>query len=115
MIRHAEVPSPDVAQYQKKLMKPCCLRIVNDALDNVSIFLWYPVMTIYAPAAAEVATPTEIEFLTRMSHELRTPLNAVIGFANVLTKNKAGNLRPQDMLYLQRITDNGCHLLSEKP
>ncbi len=46
-----------------------------------------------------------------MSHELRTPLNSVIGFANVLLKNKAENLRAQDLVYLRRILDNGTHLL----
>lgn len=34
----------------KKLMKPCCFRIVNHALDDVNVFIGYPVMTIYTPA-----------------------------------------------------------------
>ncbi|MFN2327233.1 MAG: sensor histidine kinase, partial [Gemmatimonadales bacterium] len=51
------------------------------------------------------------EFLASMSHELRTPLNSVIGFANVLLKNKDGNLQATDLHYLERIRDNGQHLL----
>jgi signal transduction histidine kinase len=47
-----------------------------------------------------------------MSHELRTPLNSVIGFSNVLLRNRAGNLRERDLLYLQRIRAGGQHLLS---
>jgi signal transduction histidine kinase/DNA-binding response OmpR family regulator len=61
--------------------------------------------------AAETASRTKSDFLARMSHELRTPLNSVIGFANILLKNKAGNLRGQDVAYLDRIQDNGRHLL----
>jgi signal transduction histidine kinase/CheY-like chemotaxis protein len=61
--------------------------------------------------AAEHANRTKSEFLATMSHELRTPLNSVIGFAGVLLRNKAGNLQPQDVTYIQRIRDNGQHLL----
>jgi signal transduction histidine kinase len=42
---------------------------------------------------------------------LRTPLSSVIGFANLLLRNKAKTLRPQDILYLERIRTNGVHLL----
>ncbi len=61
--------------------------------------------------AAESASRAKSEFLASMSHELRTPLNSVIGFTNVLLKNKAQNLLPQDLAYLQRIVSNGSHLL----
>jgi len=64
-----------------------------------------------AKDAAEAASRTKSDFLARMSHELRTPLNSVIGFANILLKNKAGNLREQDTAYLDRILENGKHLL----
>ena len=46
-----------------------------------------------------------------MSHELRTPLNSIIGFANVLLKNKSGRLIENDLSYLTRIATNGRHLL----
>ncbi len=60
---------------------------------------------------AEEANRAKSVFLATMSHELLTPLNAVIGFANELQKNSAGNLLPQDVTYVQRIRDNGMHLL----
>jgi PAS domain S-box-containing protein len=60
---------------------------------------------------AEEANRTKSRFLANMSHELRTPLNSVIGFANILLKNKPGNLNPSDLNYLERIQANGKHLL----
>ncbi|MCX6910766.1 MAG: PAS domain S-box protein, partial [Verrucomicrobia bacterium] len=61
--------------------------------------------------AAEAANRAKSIFLANMSHELRTPLNSVIGFANVLLKNKSGKLDATDLGFLERITANGKHLL----
>ncbi len=57
------------------------------------------------------ANRAKSEFLARMSHELRTPLNAVIGFANVLLRNKEGTFRERDLTFLDRIQKAGVHLL----
>ena len=51
------------------------------------------------------------EFLANMSHELRTPLNSIIGFSNILQKNKKDNLLPKQLEQLEKINRNGLNLL----
>jgi two-component system, sensor histidine kinase and response regulator len=72
----------------------------------------YEATILQARDHAEAASRAKSDFLSRMSHELRTPLNSVIGFANVLRKNKSGRLTVDDIGYLERIIANGQHLLT---
>jgi PAS domain S-box-containing protein len=65
-----------------------------------------------AREAAESANRAKTDFVARMSHELRTPLNSVIGFANILIKNKRGALDTKELAYLQRMLAAGTHLLA---
>ncbi|MEJ2540507.1 MAG: response regulator [Gemmatimonadota bacterium] len=65
-----------------------------------------------AKEEAEGANRAKSEFLANMSHELRTPLNSVIGFTNILLKNKQGTLGERELGFLERVLANGRHLLA---
>lgn len=51
------------------------------------------------------------QFLATMSHELRTPMNAVIGFSQLLLRQRQNALAPTQVDMLERILNNGKHLL----
>ena len=57
------------------------------------------------------ASQLKSQFLTTISHELRTPMNAVIGFAQVLLRPNFHALTLQQTDIVERILNNGKHLL----
>jgi PAS domain S-box-containing protein len=57
--------------------------------------------------AAELASRSKTEFLSRMSHEMRTPLNAVIGFAQLLRLQSGVRLD-----HVDHVLHAGQHLLA---
>jgi PAS domain S-box-containing protein len=62
-----------------------------------------------AKEEAEAATRAKSEFLANMSHELRTPLNGVIGYAQLLQRDRT--LSPAQRDALDAISTCGSHLL----
>ena len=62
-----------------------------------------------AKDVAEAATRAKSEFLANMSHELRTPLNGVIGYSQLLQRDRT--LTPQQREALDAIAKCGAHLL----
>jgi len=58
--------------------------------------------------AAEYASKSKSDFLSRMSHEIRTPMNAIIGMTNIArTKKEHGEITE----CLDKISDASSHLL----
>jgi PAS domain S-box-containing protein len=58
---------------------------------------------------AEAATRAKSEFLANMSHELRTPLNGVIGYSQLLQRDRG--LTASQREAVDAITNCGAHLL----
>ncbi|MCP4696046.1 MAG: response regulator [Gammaproteobacteria bacterium] len=63
-----------------------------------------------AEKAAEAANRAKSGFLANMSHEIRTPLNGILGFAQILKRDKT--LTPQQQDAVQTISQSGDHLLN---
>lgn len=61
-----------------------------------------------AKEAAEAANIAKSKFLSNISHEIRTPLNPVMGYAQILKRQK--NLTVDQKEQLQIICDNCAHL-----
>jgi signal transduction histidine kinase len=59
-----------------------------------------------------LASEHKSQFLANMSHELRTPLNAILGYAELLVDGVYGQLPERPRGVLERIQNNGKHLLA---
>ena len=64
-----------------------------------------------ARALAEAASSAKSEFLASMSHELRTPLNSILGFAQLLQRDKKSPLNERQRDKLEHVMRGGEHLL----
>jgi CHASE3 domain sensor protein/GAF domain-containing protein len=59
----------------------------------------------------ERANRLKSEFLATMSHELRTPLNSIIGYAELLARQKPGPLNDKQQRFLGHVDEAARHLL----
>lgn len=65
-----------------------------------------------AREAAERANHTKSKFLANMSHEIRTPLNGILGFTEVLIRDRASISEHERVDYMSTIQRSGKHLLA---
>jgi len=57
------------------------------------------------------ASQMKSEFLASMSHELRTPLNSILGFADLLERQRRDSLSDNQIKQVKAIQRSGQHLL----
>lgn len=58
------------------------------------------------------AAELKSQFLATTSHELRTPLNVILGLSQVLLRQRTSSLAEPQIEMVQRILNNGNHLLT---
>ncbi len=80
------------------------LKISGEQLENYSHQLEVKAQE------AEAANRAKSEFLANMSHELRTPLNSILGFTQIITRDRSIN--PSQLEHLEIISRSGEHLLT---
>ena len=80
------------------------LKISREQLENYSHRLEQKAQE------AEAANRAKSEFLANMSHELRTPLNTILGFTQLMTRDRT--LNPAQLEHLEIVSRSGEQLLT---
>ncbi|HEY9631652.1 MAG TPA: response regulator [Coleofasciculaceae cyanobacterium] len=91
------------------------LQQINQELEQLNLSLEQKVndRTVdlrAAKEAAEVASHAKSAFLANMSHELRTPLNGILGYTQILLRDRT--LTQKQKEGVQVIQQSGSHLLT---
>ena len=82
-----------------------CLQIARDISDSKLVEL-----SQLEKMQAEAESKAKSDFLASMSHEIRTPMNAILGYAQLLKRDKS--LSDNQFQYLDVIENSGDHLLA---
>ncbi len=108
LIKEAEPLTPfmlkSLSPLLLKLAIACNACLTADKLESHKLKL------AKAKESAEIAKQAKHDFLSNMSHELRTPFNGILGYVQILKRDK--NLTVQQKDGLDIIEQSGEHLLA---
>ena len=80
------------------------------SLDDVTELEQKEIELRLAKSEAEQANRAKSDFLANMSHEIRTPMNSILGFTQLIMRDKS-QLQNSHMSYLNTISNSGEHLI----
>lgn len=80
------------------------------SMDDVTLLEEKELLLRQSMEAAEAANEAKTTFLSNMSHEIRTPMTAILGFTEVLKRNKQFS-EDDRQRHLNTISNSGTHLL----
>jgi len=108
--RHRMQTEADLIRKHQMQLKDELLSQVSYEL-RITEFKQIQAALVVAKEDAERSNKFKDHFLSTMSHELRTPLNAVLGFSDLLTDERYGQLNDRQRRYVNHIHAGGQHLL----
>ncbi len=90
-------------EFEEKHLFTCIIK-------DITIRKKFEAQLLEASKAADRANEAKSDFLASMSHELRTPLNGILGYAQILERDKL--LTEKQLKGITVIKNSGEHLLS---
>ena len=127
--REHGIPPTEIEKADSEFYLESQMKIVSESLNNhnflqmiliaVSLFIMFNIYNMMMKREkhmeqekfqAERSNKAKSTFLSNMSHDIRTPMNAIIGYTNLIKKERG--LPPRTRDYLDKIEASNNHLLT---